>query len=173
MTEPEIPYLAGVGWYRGWYRATLGLEPAPGADGAPNRGVIRGAWGEQTLTVPIEGGRRRMARTPYARLRLSEHDDWRHKHWQAITSAYGALPYFPYFKEELAPVFSTAVTLGELCGGLHAALVRCSGLETLAAWLRQHPQARPEPAACTPVPDHVSALELLFMFGPETVFHLI
>lgn len=173
MTGMRIPYLAGVDWYRSWFRSALGQEPSPVHDGSPNRGVIRGAWGEQTLTVPIEGGRRRISRTPYGQLRLSEHDDWRHKHWQAITSAYGASPYFPYFKAELAPVFTSAVTLRDLCDGLHAAFLRCGGLDTLAAFLREHPQHLPSRASGLPVPGHVSALELLFMFGPETVFYLV
>lgn len=173
MTGLHIPYLAGVDWYRAWLRDALGLGDAPRCEGAPNRGVIRGAWGEQTLTVPIEGGRRRLARTPYHLLRLSEHDDWRHKHWQAVTSAYGALPYFPYFKDELAPVFASAATLCELCDGLHAAFLRCSGLDTLADWLRRHPLQAPAPGHPLPVPGHVTALELLFLYGPETIFYLL
>lgn len=173
MTGLPIPYLAGVDWYRSWFRSTLGLEQAPVRVSSLNRGVIRGAWGEQTLTVPIEGGRRRMARTPYGHLRLSEHDDWRHKHWQAITSAYGAFPYYPYFKDELAPVFTAACTLHALNQGLHSAFLRCSGLDALAAWIRQHGRPADSRASCTTVPGHVSALELLFMYGPETVFYLI
>ena len=87
-----------------------------------------------------------MARILYTQLRLSEHDDWRHKHRQAITSAYGAL---------------------------HSALVKCAGLEHLADWIRLHPEAPLPARRPSEVPGNLSALELLFLYGPETIFHLL
>ena len=81
--EP-VPYLASLSWYSSWAMARLGLCDAPQLPQNPNRALIRGAWGEQTLSVPIEGGRRRLACVPYDRLRLSEHGNWRHAHWQSL-----------------------------------------------------------------------------------------
>lgn len=149
---------------------------------APNRASIRGAWGEQTLTVPILGGRRRLNRTPWERLSLSEHDDWRHKHWQAITSAYGSLPYFPYFKDDFAPLFNhpggldpirEPDSLARLCTQLHEAFLRCSSLREITEWLKSHPDTPAPTARKSDVPEYISALELLFMYGKETVFYLL
>lgn len=176
-TAAGIPYLPTVEWYAAWFRSQLEGHTHPLPKVQPNKTVIRGAWGEQTLTVPIEGGRKRMARTPYARLRLSEHGEWRHTHWQAITSAYGALPYFHYFEHEFAPIYTTGpiATLQELCQQVHQALLRCSNLNELAIWLRNNPTEIPDPqkARKSTIPRHISAIELLFLRGPETVFTLL
>lgn len=184
MSNLQIPYLPDINWYRAWFASALGERPLTGTvlDTAPNRTLIRGAWGEQTLTVPILGGRRRLARTPWEHLLLSEHDDWRHKHWQAITSAYGSLPYFPYFKDDFAPVFnhpqmhdpeSRPDSLKRLSTELHHVFLKCASLEVLSAWLRSHPQAVRLLPRQTNVPLNVCALELLFMYGPETIFYLL
>ncbi|MCM1006131.1 MAG: WbqC family protein [Prevotella sp.] len=169
MKASALPYLASVGWYGSLLES--GTVP-PGSPDFRNT-TIRGAWGEQTLTVPILGGRKRLGRVPYDALQLSEHDDWRHKHWQAITSAYGALPYFPYFKDEFAPIFLNGPIekLAELNRILHQAFLKCSGIAELRKWLAQNPGATYPRRECD-VPKHICALELLFKYGPETIFYL-
>lgn len=185
MTYPQqictltgIPYLPSVEWYAAWFHSQICGDDYPLPTDRPNRALIRGAWGEQTLIVPIEGGRKRMAHTPYSQLRLSEHDDWRHSHWQAITSAYGALPYFHYLEHEFAPIYTNGpiATLRELCEQLHLAFLRSSGLDELILWIKRHSSesvCTQRSSACPVVPKHISAIELLFLRGPETVFTLL
>ena len=72
-----------------------------------NRCIIAPAQGPQALTVPItkaspprgsqEGG--------LEGVRLSDHGNWRHQHWQAITSAYGDSPFLEYYEDDLRPFF--------------------------------------------------------------------
>lgn len=173
-----LPYLGSVQWYRKWlhvYREHTSPDLLPEVTLSSIRSCyIRGTRGEQPLTVPIAGGRKKLGRTPYSSLKLSEHDDWRHKHWQAITSAYGALPYFPYFKDEFATVFLSVQIdkLSSLNYELHRAILHCSSLQILADWIKLHPECQTVKRRQCSVPDNISILELLFRYGPEMIFYL-
>jgi len=170
MTTDVVPYLGSVGWYRALWQ---GKRQAPAA---PNRTLIRGAWGRQALSVPIRGGRRSLGRVPWHELRLSEHDDWRHKHWQALQSAYGALPYFQYVRDNFEPVYLSGPIehLCELNHALDTALRRSAHLDEAARWLRLNPlYTPPARTAPCPVPDDVCAFELLCAKGPAMVFELM
>ena len=57
-----------------------------------NRCVIASANGPQTLTVPIE--RYDGMKCAMRDIRISDHGNWRHLHWQALVSAYGETPFF-------------------------------------------------------------------------------
>ena len=59
-----------------------------------NRCLIATANGVQALTVPIE--RYDGAKCPMRDIRISDHGEWRHLHWNAIVSAYGESPFFMY-----------------------------------------------------------------------------
>lgn len=67
-----------------------------------NRCVIATANGPQALTVPIEHAE------PAAQMRdirLSDHGNWRHLHWNALVSAYGESPFFEYYADDIRPFF--------------------------------------------------------------------
>ena len=66
-----------------------------------NRCVISTANGVQALTVPIE--RSEGAKCPMRDIRISDHGEWRHLHWNAIVSAYGESPFFDYYTDDLLP----------------------------------------------------------------------
>lgn len=167
------PYLPTVGWYRNWVASVLEGVDTPSAGASPNKSIIRGAWGEQTLTVPIEGGRRRLNRIPVEKLTLSEHGNWRHTHCHALVSAYGGLPYFPYFADSLGKIYTVRYErLQELNETLHRLFLDCSGLEDSLAWIKENGLGVPVPVI-TGVPEHICALELLFRYGKEVVFHLM
>lgn len=68
-----------------------------------NRCVIATANGIQALTVPIE--RFDGAKCPMRDIRISDHGEWRHLHWNAIVSAYGESPFFDYYADDLHPFF--------------------------------------------------------------------
>ncbi len=60
-----------------------------------NRCLIATTNGVQALTVPVG---------PQAV--ISDHGNWRHQHWQALTSAYGDSPFFLYYEDDLRPFFT-------------------------------------------------------------------
>lgn len=69
-----------------------------------NRAVIAAPDGPLALTVPVghDGGQRPVT----ADMRVSEHGNWRHVHWNALVSAYENSPYFEYYADDFAPLYS-------------------------------------------------------------------
>ena len=67
-----------------------------------NRCVIATANGLQALTVPVEKGERNIRN-----IRISDHGNWRHVHWNALVSAYGDSPFFQYYADDIRPFFES------------------------------------------------------------------
>ena len=38
-------------------------------------------------------------------VRISDHGNWRHLHWNALQSAYGESPFFEYYQDDIRPFF--------------------------------------------------------------------
>jgi hypothetical protein len=68
-----------------------------------NRCVIAGANGPLALTVPIEKPQTLKCLT--RDIRVSNHGNWRHLHWNALTSAYNTSPFFEYYADDFAPYY--------------------------------------------------------------------
>lgn len=64
-----------------------------------SRAVIATESGSQQLTIPVvhDGGKMTMRD-----VRISEHGNWRHQHWNAIVSAYRKSPFFEYYANDFA-----------------------------------------------------------------------
>jgi hypothetical protein len=68
-----------------------------------NRCHIAATNGVQALTVPIE---KPDAPQCFTRdIRISEHGNWRHVHWQALVSAYKTSPFFEYLEDDFRPFY--------------------------------------------------------------------
>ena len=68
-----------------------------------NRCRIATANGIQTLTIPIV-----KADTPKQLMkdvRISDHGEWRHQHWNALESAYMNSPFFMYYQDDFRPFY--------------------------------------------------------------------
>ena len=63
-----------------------------------NRAIIATENGTQALTIPIQHNGRQAMRD----VRISEHGNWRHLHWNAIVSAYRKSPFFDYYADDFA-----------------------------------------------------------------------
>jgi len=68
-----------------------------------NRCIIAGSNGLMHLSVPIEKSANPKQLTKD--VKLSEHGNWRHLHWNAIVSAYNSTPFFDYYKDDFQPFF--------------------------------------------------------------------
>lgn len=68
-----------------------------------NRCVIATAQGCQPLTIPTEsnGGEKCLIRD----VRISDHGQWRHLHWNALESAYRHTPFFEYYADDFRPFY--------------------------------------------------------------------
>lgn len=69
-----------------------------------NRCIIAASDGPLPLTVPIV--KPDNDNCPMSRIRISDHGNWRHLHWQALTSAYKNSPFFEYYEDDFKPFYT-------------------------------------------------------------------
>ncbi|MCD8237694.1 MAG: WbqC family protein [Prevotellaceae bacterium] len=67
------------------------------------RCVIDSPNGMLALTVPVE--KFATAKCLMKDVRISEHDNWRHRHWQALASSYFNSPFFEYYQDDFRPFY--------------------------------------------------------------------
>lgn len=77
-----------------------------------NRCVIASANGPLSLTIPVERGVQPQSngKTLMKDMRISDHANWRHVHWNALVSAYNDSPFFEYYADDLRPFFEKKVS---------------------------------------------------------------
>lgn len=68
-----------------------------------NRCMIAAANGPLSLSIPIEKPDTLKCLT--RDIRISDHGNWRHLHWNAILSAYNMSPFFEYYEDDFAPFY--------------------------------------------------------------------
>ena len=68
-----------------------------------NRCYIASPNGRMALTVPVV--KFVPYRTPMRDIRISDHGNWRHLHWNALQSNYGRTPFFEFYADEFAPFY--------------------------------------------------------------------
>lgn len=98
-------YFGPVQWYQKLYRhEEVAIETAEHfvKQTYRNRCLIATANGTQALTVPVEHAD---GQAFIRDIRLSDHGNWRHLHWNALVSAYGEFPFFEYYADDIRPFF--------------------------------------------------------------------
>ncbi|GHT54292.1 hypothetical protein FACS189451_04410 [Bacteroidia bacterium] len=68
-----------------------------------NRCIIASANGLQTLSIPIV--KPDAPKCPARDIRIAEHGNWRHLHWNAMVSAYNSTPFFDYYADDFRPFY--------------------------------------------------------------------
>jgi hypothetical protein len=166
-----------------------------------NRCVIATANGLQALTVPVEHeacNKQEASKTKD--LRISDHNQWRRVHWNALQSAYSESPFFDYYADDIHPFFEKKYTFlldfNEAISQMVCALIDIHpNVVYSSAFMVQgpaskdfrdvihakHPQHDDD---FTPKPywqvfqhrygfqPNLSVLDLLFCMGPESIFYL-
>lgn len=66
-----------------------------------NRMVIATTNGPLSLTIPTNHGTSMSMKD----IRISDHANWRHVHWNALLSAYGESPFFEYYQDDIRPFY--------------------------------------------------------------------
>ena len=166
-----------------------------------NRCVIATANGIQALTVPVEHTTNTCHPSPITKdLRISDHNQWRRVHWNALQSAYSESPFFDYYADDIRPFFEkkydflidfNEAILQKMCELID---IR-PNIAYTTAYVKdpqdakdfrdvihaKHPQADPEYdmreywqvfAHKNGFQTNLSILDLLFCMGPEAVFYL-
>jgi hypothetical protein len=69
--------------------------------------VIATTNGLQTLSIPVEHTQDKGDDSSrlITDIRISNHGNWRHLHWNALMSAYGDSPFFDYYVDDIRPFF--------------------------------------------------------------------
>ena len=116
-----MTYFGPVQWYQKLHRhQTVFIEQHDSyvKQTYRNRCIIATANGQQALTVPVERTANisdtAVADTSDATtdtcascndIRISDHGNWRHLHWNALESAYNHTPFFEYYKDDFRPFY--------------------------------------------------------------------
>ena len=162
-----------------------------------NRCLIATANGVQALTVPVEHSDDKML---VKDLRISDHNQWRRIHWNALQSAYSESPFFEYYADDIRPFFEKRFEfLVDFNEAIRQVICKLIDMQPevayTSAYHRQwpehtdyrevihakHPQKDSdfEPRQYWQVFQHklgflpnLSILDLLFCMGPESIFYL-
>lgn len=68
-----------------------------------NRCILAAANGPLSLSIPII--KPDTLKCPTRDIRISDHGNWRHLHWNALVSAYNMSPFFEYYEEDFVPFY--------------------------------------------------------------------
>ena len=112
----QTTYFGPIQWYQKLYRydhCLIEQYDSFQKQTYRNRCVIATANGTQVLTVPVEHApvtpqSSAISHQPSAlthQLRISDHNQWRRVHWNALQSAYSESPFFEYYADDLHPFF--------------------------------------------------------------------
>ena len=165
-----------------------------------NRCVIATANGLQALTVPVDHSPLTIDHVQCKDLRISDHNQWRRVHWNALQSAYSESPFFEYYADDIRPFFEQKyeflIDFNEAIRQKMCELIYIEAIVSYSSAFRvqdsgfrdfrevihaKHPQDDPEfqPRSYWQVFQHrygfqpnLSILDLLFCMGPEAVFYL-
>jgi len=108
-----------------------------------NRCHIAGANGMLSLSIPVK--KPDGVKCSMKDVRIADHGNWRHLHWNAILSAYNSSPYFRYYEEDLRPFFEKRFDfLLDFNEQLRQLICRLIGIET-AVTFTDHYIAHPTP----------------------------
>ena len=69
-----------------------------------NRCLIRTAQGVQPLTVPVIDGNR-AEKVSIAEIEIDYRQNWIHRHWRTLQTAYGNSPYFEYYADYFHDIY--------------------------------------------------------------------
>lgn len=132
MTLLSSFYLAPVEYYAALFhaeRVLIEVHDNYRKQSYRNRCVIGGANGPLSLSIPVEKPEK--AKSRMKDIRIAEHGDWHHLHWNAIVSAYNSTPFFQYYEEDFRPFYERKfIFLHDFNEELRRLLCRFIGIET-------------------------------------------
>ena len=190
-------YFGPVQWYQKLHRADAVLIEQWESfqkQTYRNRCSIATTQGMQALTMPVERGTQLIKD-----IRISDHGNWRHLHWNALQSAYGESPFFEYYQDDIRPFFEKRWDY--LMDFNEAICQKMCELIDIAPNIRRTTNYTPSPTIpdyrdaikpkhqvadpdFTPKPyyqvyaikhgflPNLSVLDLLFNMGPESIFYI-
>ena len=94
ITLLSTTYFGPVQWYQKLYRAEL-------VEIEQWESFQKQTYRNRCLIATTQGVESSLIKD----IRISDHGNWRHLHWNALQSAYGDSPFFDYFQDDIRPFF--------------------------------------------------------------------
>ena len=139
-------YLAPVEYYSRLHRAgsaLIEIHDNYQKQSYRNRCTIAGANGPLSLSIPVE--KPTSSNSRMKDIRIASHGNWRHLHWNAITSAYNSSPFFQYYEEDFRPFYGKKfIFLHDFNEELRRLLCRLIGIETTLSFTSSYVTSLPE-----------------------------
>lgn len=133
-------YLAPVAYYAALYHAKRGvleIHDHYQKQSYRNRCIIGGANGPMTLSIPIEKPLR--GASCMKDIRISDHGNWQHLHWNALLSAYNSTPFFIYYEDDFRPLYEKKhVFLHDFNEALRNLVSRLIGIDTPVSYTSEY-----------------------------------
>ncbi len=105
----QTTYFGPIQWYQKLYRYDQSLIEQYDSyqkQTYRNRCIISTANGLQALTVPVVSPASSSSPAGTMKdIRISDHNQWRRVHWNALQSAYSESPFFEYYQDDIRPFF--------------------------------------------------------------------
>lgn len=104
-------YLAPIEYYRQLFHAEkviIDINENFLKQSYRNRCIIVGANGAMPLSIPVKNFEN--DKCFMKNVRIAEHGNWRHLHWNAIVSSYKSTPFFEYFEDDFRPFYEKKFT---------------------------------------------------------------
>ena len=103
-------YLAPVSYYSALYRADeayIEIWEHYVKQTIRNRCQIAGPDGTIPLSIPVVKATK--PGQPICETRISDHGNWRHRHWNALEAAYRHTPFFLYYEDDFRPFYEQKI----------------------------------------------------------------
>ena len=199
-------YFGPIQWYQKLYRADEAwIEQHEHfiKQTYRSRCISATTQGTQALSIPIEHPMCNVQCSTFnvqriKDIRISDHGNWRHLHWNALQSAYGESPFFEYYEDDLRPFFEKRWTfLFDFNEAIREKLCELLDITPVVRFTEQyvsdhasdyreainpkHPTSDPDfqPRRYYQVYEakhgflpNLSIVDLLFNMGPEAIFYL-
>ena len=199
-------YFGPIQWYQKLYRADeawIEQHEHFVKQTYRSRCIIATTQGTQALSIPIEHPTSNVQRSTFnvqriKDIRISDHGNWRHLHWNALQSAYGESPFFEYYEDDLRPFFEKRWTfLFDFNEAIREKLCELLDISPVVRFTEKYVSDHASdyreainPKRPAPDPDfqprryyqvyeakhgflpNLSIVDLLFNMGPESVFYL-
>ena len=199
-------YFGPIQWYQKLYRADEAwIEQHEHfiKQTYRSRCIIATTQGTQALSIPIEHPTFNVQCSTFnvqriKDIRISDHGNWRHLHWNALQSAYGESPFFEYYEDDLRPFFEKRWTfLFDFNEAIREKLCELLDITPVVRFTEQYVSDHAfdyreaiNPKHPVPDPDflprryyqvyeakhgflpNLSIVDLLFNMGPEAIFYL-
>ena len=104
-------YLAPVQYYSKLFRAHKAIIEADDnyqKQSYRNRCIIAAANGALPLSIPVE--KPKGIKLKMRDIKIADHGNWQHFHWNAIISAYNSSPFFEYYRDDFSFFYEKKTT---------------------------------------------------------------